>query len=135
MFLQPNPPLVSLVCPTYNRVRYMPIVLRCFSQQTYPSLELIIVDDGTELLTLPADGRIHHITLADRTPTGTKRNIGANHAKGDIVANLDDDDWSSPHRIEDEVLRLMKTAKPLTAYNASILYNNTTKNLYKLPHE
>jgi glycosyltransferase involved in cell wall biosynthesis len=134
MFLQPSPPLVSLVCPTYNRSRYLCTAIRCFTQQTYPSVELIIVDDSEEFATtaIPADGRIRYMRLDKRTPTGTKRNIGAQAANGAIIANLDDDDWSSPHRIQDEVMRLLSTGKSVTGYNASILYDEATKGFYKI---
>jgi glycosyltransferase involved in cell wall biosynthesis len=128
-------PKVSLVCPTYNRSKYLPTAIRCFTQQTYAPIELIIVDDSEDLSTtyIPADGRIRHIRLDKRTPTGTKRNIGAEAATGDIIANLDDDDFSSPHRIEDEVQRLIKTGKAVTGYNASILFDEETRQLYKIP--
>jgi glycosyltransferase involved in cell wall biosynthesis len=129
-----RPLKVSLVCPTYNRAKYLPTAIRCFTQQTYTPVELIIVDDSTEgQNAIPADGRIRYIHLDKRTPTGTKRNIGAEAAEGDIIANLDDDDWSSPHRIEDEVQRLLKTGKAVTGYNASILYDEVTKGFYKIP--
>jgi glycosyltransferase involved in cell wall biosynthesis len=127
-------PKVSLVMPTWNRSKYVPTAIRCFMQQTYPSvIELIIVDDGTERLSYPADDRIRHIHLDERTPTGTKRNIGAEAATGDIIASLDDDDFSSPHRLQDQVQRLMKTGKSVTGYNASIIYEEATGQLYKIP--
>lgn len=132
MFLQPKP-LISLVCPTYNRSKYLSTAIRCFTQQTYPNVELIIIDDGHEELGIPADGRIHYVQLAERTPTGTKRNIGVRHAKGSIIANLDDDDWSSPHRIADQFQRLIASGKAVTGYNTSILYDEVTKGFYKIP--
>lgn len=125
-------PLVSMVMPTYNRAKYVPTAIRCFTQQTYPNLELIIVDDGTETLSIPADGRIQHIKI-DRTPTGAKRNFGALTARGSIIANLDDDDWSNPHRIEDQVQRLLASGKAVTGYNISILYEEKTGQFYKIP--
>lgn len=127
-------PLVSLVMPTFNRQMYAITAIRCFTQQTYAPVELIIVDDSTEgQLPIPADGRIRYIRLDKKTPTGTKRNIGANAAEGEIIANLDDDDWSHPFRIQDEVQRLFKTHKAVTGYNASILYDENTRQLYKIP--
>ena len=95
-------PKVSLVCPTYNRQKYLPIALRCFFQQQYQNVELIIVDDSDNGIPpwQTADDRVGYIYLPSRTPTGTKRNIGTEAATGDVIANWDDDDWSSPHRIE-----------------------------------
>lgn len=109
----------------------MPIVLRCFTQQTYSNVELIIVDDGEQTLSLPADDRIKYYKLEKRTPTGTKRNIGADIATGEIVANLDDDDWSSPHRIEEQVERLAFTGKAVTGYNVTISYDEATGLFYR----
>lgn len=125
--------LVSFVCPTYNRAKYIPTMIRCFTQQTYPNVELIIIDDGSEILTLPADGRIQHIKLQNRTSTGTKRNLGAEAAKGEIIAHLDDDDWSHAHRLEDQIKRLMDSQKAVTGYNQTIRYEEATKTLYDNP--
>ncbi len=124
-------PSVTMVMPTFNRPQYVPIAIRCFYHQTYPHMELVIVDDGSETLEIPADGRIKYIHLPARTTTGTKRNIGAEAASGDIIANLDDDDWSNAHRIEDEVRRLLVTRKAVTGYNATINYDEITRLFYK----
>lgn len=118
--------------PTYNRGKYVPMAIRCFTQQSYPNMELIIVDDGTETLSIPADGRIQYIKLLNRTTTGEKRNIGARRASGQIIANWDDDDWSHPHRIADEVGRLLQTGKRVTGYNASIIYEEATGEFFKI---
>ncbi len=126
-------PKVSLVCPTYNRPQYLPTAVRCFLQQSYENKELIIVDDGDDRVDFSFDSRIRHIHLGTRTPTGTKRNIGAEAAFGDIIANLDDDDWSHPYRVSDGVQRLIKTGKAVTGYNASILYDETTGLVHKIP--
>jgi hypothetical protein len=125
---------VSMVCPTYDRARYMLTALRCFLQQTYWNKELIIIDDGYSPLDYPVfvdDSRVKYIHLGVRTATGTKRNIGIDAASGDVIANMDDDDWSSAHRIEDEVRRLVSTGKAVTGYNSTVVYDEATGLLYK----
>lgn len=126
-------PKVSLVCPTYNRQKYLPIALRCFFQQQYQNVELIIVDDSDNGIPpwQTADDRVGYIYLPSRTPTGTKRNIGAEAATGDIIANWDDDDFSFAHRIEDQVQRLIETGKSTTGYNATIIYDEASGKFYK----
>jgi len=100
----------------------------------YENKELIIVDDGTDRSDFSQyDARIRHIHLGSRTSTGTKRNMGAQASFGDIIANLDDDDWSHPYRITDEVQRLLKTGRAVTGYNASIMYDEVTGQVYKIP--
>ena len=61
-------PLVSIVVPTYNQLRYLPACLdHCFFQ-TYPNIELIIVDGGSKdetkryLETLKADKQTAKMT-------------------------------------------------------------------------
>lgn len=124
-------PKVSLVMPTYNRLQYVPIAIRSFLQQTYPNLELIIVNDGGFIFHLPQDSRIHTIYLDKRTSTGTKRNLGADAATGDIIANLDDDDWSMAHRIETQVQHLENSQKAVTGYNVTICYDEKSRNFYR----
>ena len=45
-----EPIFVSVVTPTYNRRKFIPTLLKCFEDQTYPEThrELIILDDGTD---------------------------------------------------------------------------------------
>lgn len=124
-------PKVSLVMPTYNRPQYVPTAIRSFLQQTYSNLELIIVNDGGYIFHLPQDSRIHVFDLDNRTPTGTKRNIGADAASGDIIANLDDDDWSMAHRIKSQVMHLENSQKAVTGYNVTICYHEKSKNFYR----
>jgi len=64
-------------------------------------------------------------------PTGAKRNLGAELARGEIIANLDDDDWSSPFRLQDQVQRLLKSGKAVTGYNTSIIYDEATGLFYR----
>lgn len=126
-------PKVSLVMPTYNRTHLNKTAIHCYLQQTYPWVELIIVDDSDDgkELSLPYYGTIKTIKLDKRTSTGTKRNIGADAASGDIIANWDDDDFSSAHRIEDEVQRLSKTGKAVTGYNKTVVYDTETDSFYR----
>ena len=123
-------PLVSVICPTYNRPQYLPTAIRCFFQQTYPNKEMIIVDDGMSVCSIPADERVRYIHVNDRMTTGAKRNLGARRVNGDVIANWDDDDWSHPHRLEDQVQRLLKTGKAVTGYCATVRFDEATRVLY-----
>jgi glycosyltransferase involved in cell wall biosynthesis len=123
--------------PTYNREKYVPMSIRCFFQQTYENKELIIVDDGTLYQSglvaqlTGCDDRVRIIHLDDRTPTGTKRNIGAEDSVGDIIVNWDDDDFSASYRLEDQIQRLLKTNKAVTGFNSTVNYDEATGLFYK----
>lgn len=72
--------------------------LRCFQHQDWPDAELIVVDDGESSCEHLCDRvpRVRYIRLGRPTTTGTKLNIGIEHAHGDIVQKFDDDDFYGP---------------------------------------
>lgn len=65
---------------------------------------------------IPADDRIHLINIEEGYLIGAKRNYGCELARGEIIAHWDDDDWSSPGRLADQVQRLTETGKAVTGY-------------------
>ncbi len=48
---------------------------------------------------------------------GDKRNFGCELAAGEIIAHWDDDDYSAPGRLSDQVGRLQSSGKAVTGYN------------------
>jgi glycosyltransferase involved in cell wall biosynthesis len=44
----PNPPLVSIVVSTKNRRHLLPRALDSIAQQTYPNIEILVINDGGE---------------------------------------------------------------------------------------
>jgi glycosyltransferase involved in cell wall biosynthesis len=53
-------PVVSCIMPTFNRRRFISQAINYFLRQDYTSKELIVVDDGTEVVKdlIPLDDRI-----------------------------------------------------------------------------
>jgi glycosyltransferase involved in cell wall biosynthesis len=92
-------PLVSVILPTRDRPRLLALALEYYRCQTYPRLELIVVDDG-DLFPADAtairalDGRL--IRMPPGTPLGTKLNAGVEQANGTLCQKMDDDDWYAP---------------------------------------
>jgi len=108
--------LVTCLCLTRNRRHWLPKAIQCFLDQTYTDRELLIVADGEPVLDLiPEDSRIWLIET-DALRVGDKRNFGCQHANGEIIAHWDDDDYSAPRRLEDQVARLTKSGRAVTAY-------------------
>ena len=108
-------PLVSCIMPTSNRRVFVAQAVRCLLRQDYPSLELIVVDDGADAVgdCLPDDPRIRYIRLDRRLSVGAKRNLACSHARGEIIVHWDDDDWYPPWRVQAQV-------RALTERNADI---------------
>src|ERR1700730_16722089 len=90
--------LVSCVMATSNRPSFFRQALNYFERQTYPSRELIVVDDGevTVCDLCAGQGLVRYCCLDRHTETGTKRNIGVEQARGSIIHKVDDDDYYSP---------------------------------------
>jgi len=96
-----EPPLVSVITPTYNRSRFFKIALHMWNSMSYPNREWIIVDDGNEPIELPdTDARIKHIKLPERHTIGQKRNIAVENSSGAYIMCMDDDDFYPKNVIE-----------------------------------
>ncbi len=105
---------VSCILPTYNRRAFLPHAIDYFSRQDYPNRELVIVDDGSDLVhdLVPSDTHIRYIRLDRRHTIGAKRNLACREARGEIILHWDDDDWAAAWRISYQVAELerLKTA-------------------------
>lgn len=99
-------PLISAVVTTHNRLKLLPRALDSVAAQTYPNLELVVVDDGSDedagFIVEQYKQRMPVRFIRNSKPLGAcrARNIGIEAAKGDYIAGLDDDDEWHPERIE-----------------------------------
>jgi hypothetical protein len=113
-----NVPFVSICTPTFNRRPFIPIMLECFRNQTYPKdrMEWIIIDDGTDKIKDLIKGanlpQIKYYELPEKIALGAKRNLMHEKSKGSIIVYMDDDDYYPPERVAHavEVLTANKTA-------------------------
>jgi glycosyltransferase involved in cell wall biosynthesis len=80
---------------------------------------LLIIADGQDVRDLVPqdDPSIRLIHLAGRSEIGDKRNLGCQHARGEIIAHWDDDDTSAPERLADQIARMQQSGKAVTAYH------------------
>jgi glycosyltransferase involved in cell wall biosynthesis len=102
-----DPSLVSVVVATNRGGPFLAETLDSVAAQTYPHLELVLVDDGSEKpveIASITEGR-KGVTVV-RQPAGgvsTARNTGVAHTRGGLLVFLDDDDVWHPERIELQV--------------------------------
>ncbi|MEU1419953.1 glycosyltransferase [Kitasatospora sp. NPDC005751] len=99
------PPLVSVVVPMYNDRRTVDLCLRSILEQSYPAVEVIVVDDAStdDSADLAA---AHPVTLvrAERNGgPGGSRNLGVRHAAGEILFFLDADLTMHPDAVAEAV--------------------------------
>jgi glycosyltransferase involved in cell wall biosynthesis len=125
--------LVSAIMPTRGRSSFVARALACFDSQTWPDKELVIADDADHPSFpdgLRARQEIQYDCLPRRLSIGAKRNVCCSRATGEIIWHLDDDDWSAPERMADQVNRLLETGKPVTGYSALEFRDDTRRWLY-----
>lgn len=106
-------PRVSVIIPTYYRNDRLQACLESVFAQSYPNVEIIVVDGSGEGYAAPIVERLNRpeITyIAQRKDQGphAARSEGAEHATGKYIQFLDDDDQLHPEKIEQQVHYLDK---------------------------
>ncbi len=111
-------PLVSVVIPTYKRtVEYVSKAVESVLNQTYPNVEVVVIDDSTEAF----EGRkntenyfkelnsskVVYLQNEKNLGGSLSRNRGIENAKGEYITFLDDDDKYKPEKLEKQ-LRFMQ---------------------------
>jgi glycosyltransferase involved in cell wall biosynthesis len=110
--------LVSCVMPTYNRREFIPLAIRSYLHQDWPEKELIVVADGEDITDLFVGvPNVTYLFRDEHESLGRKKNLGNKFASGEIIAHWDDDDWSGPGRLTDQVNRILESGRPVTGYN------------------
>ena len=132
-------PLVSICTPTYNRRHLFPLLIRCVELQDYPKdkIEWIIVNDGDEeiedILNIAKKNKnlpeIKYYRYKNKIEDlGEKRNICNHYCSGDIIINMDDDDYYFPERIS-SCVELLINNNDVYCCGANITYH------YFITHE
>ena len=97
--------MLTVVLPTYNRSSTIGRALRSVLSQTYESVEVIIVDDGSEddteaLVRGFQDARVRYVRHETNQGVSAARNTGVRLAKAPWVVFLDSDDEMLPTLLE-----------------------------------
>jgi glycosyltransferase involved in cell wall biosynthesis len=120
-------PLVSIVMPTYNRAHSISKAIDSALGQSYPSIEILVVDDGStdntlELVRSKYAGELAagHICLLESNHGGVcaARNVGLKAAKGDLIAYLDSDNAWRPDFLKVMCAFFAECDDAMAAYSA-----------------
>src|SRR5262245_4518179 len=104
-----QPPLASVIIPAYNAERFLRQAVESALAQSYPNVEVLVIDDGSTDGTrqladelAKADGRLRVITQQN-AGVGAARNRGIAEARGKYIAPLDADDFWYPEKLARQV--------------------------------
>lgn len=122
----PSLPTVSICTPTFNRRPFIPAIVRCIQQQTYPleKIEWIVFDDGTDKIgdlvaSLPW---VRYISSREKRTLGYKRNHMNAMATGEIIVCMDDDDYYPPSRVAHAVETLQRCDPNILCAGSSLMH-------------
>ena len=104
---------VSVITVTYNRSKFIPALLKCYKEQTYPhaQIEWLILDDSPEEEQERIQELIHTFETENKIPNiryirsntkevmGKKLNQITSLCRGDLIVVMDDDDYYLPTRV------------------------------------
>ncbi|MGD9729356.1 MAG: glycosyltransferase family 2 protein [Nitrospiraceae bacterium] len=116
-FTKSEAPLATIVLTSHNTADYIEACLESLLSQSYPNIEILVVDDASEDRTTEivrriarANGSIRLLQLNANLGTYFAKNLGVAKSRGDVLFFQDSDDISHPYRIAMQVAALLGKA-------------------------
>jgi glycosyltransferase involved in cell wall biosynthesis len=108
-------PKVSVIIPAYNTEKYIEKCLSSVVSQTYPTLEILIINDASSDNTLNIirhfadnDERIIIINNETNKGNGVGRNMAVKMATGEYIIFVDSDDYIEPTLVEKAINKALE---------------------------
>lgn len=99
-----NGPLVSVLLATHDRLEFLGDAVDSVLAQRYSNWELLVIQDGgpdvSPILEERRDPRIRLFVQPQNRGKSAALNLALEHAQGEYIAYLDDDDVWLPHHLE-----------------------------------
>jgi glycosyltransferase involved in cell wall biosynthesis len=117
-----NRPLISVVIATFNMAQYLPLAVKSVLQQTYPYLEIHVVDDGSTdntkdiMKQFSKDSRVTYHYQPNKGQACAK-NKGIEKSNGSYIAFLDADDMWMENKLEKQMPLFSKSIKNGVIYS------------------
>ncbi|MFC5696834.1 glycosyltransferase family 2 protein [Pseudomonas sp. GCM10022186] len=104
----PQQPLVSVIIASYNHAPYIEASILSVLQQSYPNIELLVVDDGSRddsVARIEALQKVHGFDFRAQANKGLSRTLNETieRARGSLIAPFGSDDIMLPERIARQV--------------------------------
>ncbi len=124
-------PLISVITRTQNRPELLREAIRSVGGQTYPNIELIVVNDGgvncENIVQQEASGHIqsfqyHH--FEQQQGRSQAANQGLSLSQGEYLIFLDDDDWLEYEHIQQLYNAIQSSSDAQAAYSATQCFDD-----------
>ncbi|HEY8063057.1 MAG TPA: glycosyltransferase [Gemmatimonadales bacterium] len=103
-------PLVSILVPSHNGAKYLRESLDSILAQSYPHIEIILLDDAstdeTANIAAAYGDRIQHVRQPENLGIYDNVNVGIARSRGDLIATYHADDIYLPTIVEAQVAHL-----------------------------
>lgn len=118
-------PLVSVIVPIYGVEAYIGRCAESLMAQTYPAIQFIFVNDGTEDRSMEVLAGVlkqypqRNVSIINKANAGLPqaRATGLAAAEGEYILHVDSDDWVEPDLVERVVEKAMETGADLVYFD------------------
>lgn len=125
-------PLVSIILPTFNRVKFLREAVDSVFAQTFHDWQLLIADDGSDdpemqafLRALDGVSRVRLLRLAHTGNPAAVRNIALREATAHYIALLDSDDIWMPKKLELQIASMRSRPARQWSYTGFVLVDGS----------
>lgn len=128
--------LISIIIPVYKVEKYLNTCIESVLNQTYPNLEIILVDDGSpdqcgkicdSYLSYHNDQRQIKVIHKKNGGLSSARNAGIEQAHGQFLSFIDSDDYWDPNMISQLYLSMQESNADLSMCNLSYIDEDGNK--------
>jgi len=140
-------PLVSICIPTYNRAEMVGVAINSALAQTYPNIEILVVDNAStdntsEILQKISDPRLKFFRNEENLGIFGNFNRCIDHAKGELIHILHSDDYIDPSftetcvhffELHPEVSLTFTSARFISAEDCKETYSHTGDLVFTAP--
>lgn len=124
---------ISIIVPIYNTAQYLPRCVGSIREQTYPNLEIILVDDGSTdgsgevCRRLACDDARITVISQENQGNNAARKSGVRASTGDYIMFVDSDDWIGAELVEILYMQAEESGADMVISNALMLYADGTR--------